>query len=167
MKKAVYPGSFDPITNGHLDIIERSCLFIDELIVAVVDNLNKKCFFSLEERKSIIQEVIKIELGENYNIKVVSYSGLLVKFVKDINANLIIRGLRAVSDFDYELKLTMMNRHLDNNIETIYLMTDEKNLFVNSSLLREVAMLGGEVSEHLPEYAYKKLMDKIKHKISS
>lgn len=164
MKKAVYPGSFDPITNGHLDIIKRSCLFIDELIVAVVDNPNKKCFFSLDERKHIIQEVINRTNCKNYNIKVISYTGLLVKFVKDIGSNLIIRGLRAVSDFDYELKLTMMNRHLNSNIETIYLMTDEKNLFVNSSLLREVAILGGEVEEHLPKYAYQKLMEKIKQK---
>jgi pantetheine-phosphate adenylyltransferase len=160
MKKAVYPGSFDPITNGHLDIILRSSHFIDELIVAVVDNPNKESFFNLEERKEIVENVIR-STDKKEKIKVVSYSGLLVKFVTQVGANLIIRGLRAVSDFDYELKLTLMNRHLNKDIETIYLMTDEKNLFVNSSLLREIAFLGGDIHNHLPEYAYKKLMDKI------
>jgi pantetheine-phosphate adenylyltransferase len=160
MKKAVYPGSFDPITNGHLDIINRSCQFVDELVVAVVENPSKESFFSLEDRKNIIENVI-LNTDIKNQIRVVSYSGLLVKFVKNIGSNLIIRGLRAVSDFDYELKLTMMNRHLDKDIETIYLMTDEKNLFVNSSLLREIAFLGGDIKNHLPEYAYHKLMEKI------
>jgi pantetheine-phosphate adenylyltransferase len=160
MKKAVYPGSFDPITNGHLDIILRSSHFIDELIVAVVDNPNKESFFNLEERKEIVENVIS-NTDKKEKIRVVSYSGLLVKYVEQVGANLIIRGLRAVSDFDYELKLTLMNRHLNKDIETIYLMTDEKNLFVNSSLLREIALLGGDIQNHLPEYAYKKLMDKI------
>lgn len=158
--KAVYPGSFDPITNGHLDIILRSTQFIDELIVAVVNNPNKKCFFTLEERKEIISKVLHNHIPNN-NIKVVSYHGLLVDFVHKTGSRLIIRGLRAVSDFDYELKLTMMNRHLNQDIETLYLMTDEKNLFVNSSLLREIAILGGNIEEHLPHYAYIKLKEKI------
>lgn len=162
MKKAVYPGSFDPITIGHLDIIQRSCTFIDKLTLAIIDNPNKSCLFSLKERKEIVSQVIR-DMKLEHKIEVVSYSGLLVRFVKKIGANLIIRGLRAVSDFDYELKITMMNRSLDKDIETIHLMTDENHLFISSSLIKEVATLGGNVSNYLPDYACKKLIEKVKN----
>jgi pantetheine-phosphate adenylyltransferase len=143
---AIYPGSFDPPTNGHCDIIERSSKIFDHLIVAVADNSAKKYDFSLEDRVTMLNEIVK----DYENIKVDNFSGLLVDYAKRFGAVTIIRGLRALSDFEYELELALMNRHLNENVDTIFMMTNEHYSFIRSSLVKEVARLGGNISDKVP-----------------
>ncbi len=160
MKTAVYPGTFDPITNGHLDILQRSLNLFDKVIVGVAksDNRNKKPLFSLEERMQLVKEAIK-EIGLK-NVEVKSFSNLLVEFVKENNSKIIIRGLRAVSDFDYELQYDLTNRTLNPEVDTIFIMTSTKYLFLSSNIVREIASLKGSVSEFVPECVEKKLKQK-------
>ena len=149
----IYPGSFDPITFGHLDIIERSLHVVDELIVAVSDNDSKKHMISIEDRKDLIDQSIKITFDKNDQNKIIveSFDQLLVDYVHKKNSNLIIRGLRAVSDFEYEFLMTGMNRKLDNNVETIFLMSSEKYHFISSRFIKEIHRLGGDISTSVPK----------------
>jgi len=160
MKKniAVYPGTFDPITNGHLDIIERaSCLF-DKVIVTIALNSNKKPLFSKEVRKEMITFVTK----KFKNIEVDSFNGLLVDYAKKKKANTIIRGLRAVSDFEYEFQMSLTNRKLSPDINTIFLMSNEKYTYLNSSLVKELAKFKGRINCFVPDYVRKKIEEKFK-----
>ena len=157
MKKiAVYPGSFDPITNGHVDIIKRGLRMFDELIILVAYNLNKKTLFSVEERQAMIQEVIK----ECKNVRVDCSDGLLVDFVKESGANVILRGLRALSDFEYEFQLALINRRLNREIETVFLMTGYKWFYTSSTIIKEAASHGGSVKGLVPEIVNLKLTEK-------
>jgi len=144
---AVCPGSFDPITNGHLDIIRRGAKVFDEIYVCVLTNSSKQSLFSMEERLDLIRSVTK----ELPNVKVDSYRGLLVDYAKEVNASAIIRGLRAVSDFEYEMQITSMNRVLNEEIETFFIMTNNQYSFLSSSIVKEVAKHKGDISELVPQ----------------
>ncbi len=143
---AVVPGSFDPITYGHLDIIERSSKVFDKLYISVLRNSSKQGLFDIDERLELIRATTK----NLENIEVVSFDGLLIDFCHTVNARAIIRGLRAVSDFEYEMQLTSMNRKLDSSIETIYMMTNNNYSFISSSIVKEVAKYGGKVEDVVP-----------------
>ena len=156
MKRAIYPGSFDPITYGHIDIIERSADIFDELIVAVLNNKGKSPLFSVNERVNIIQEVLK-DIG---NIKVLSYEGLLVDFAVANEANVIVRGLRAVTDFEYELQMAQTNNVLNRKVDTMFLTTALKYAYLSSSTVKEVASYGGDISKFVPEYVAKLTYEK-------
>ena len=150
MNTAVYPGTFDPITNGHTDLVERAARMFDHIIVAVADNPKKKPMLDLEARVDLAQNT----LGHLANVEVTGFSNLLADFVKEKNANIILRGLRAVSDFEYEFQLANMNRVLAPNIESIFLTPAEQYSYISSTLVREIASLGGDVSNFVhPEVA--------------
>ena len=156
MKIAIYPGSYDPITNGHLDIIERSSKLFDKIIVAVARNREKSsALFSEFERIAMINESIT----HLKNIEVDSFNGLLVNYAADKNANAIIRGLRALSDFEFEFKMALMNRSLKEEITTVFMMPHEKYTHISSSLVKEVASLGGDVSAYVPQHVEKALQE--------
>jgi len=159
-KIAVYPGSFDPITNGHVDIIKRGLRVFDELIVLIAYNPNKKTLFSVEERVEMIQEVIR----DFKNVRVDSFDGLLVEYVKVAGANVILRGLRALSDFEYEFQLALINRRLNRDVETIFLMTGYKWFYTSSTIINEAASLGGSVKGLVPEIVNQKLVQKYSSK---
>ena len=159
MKKiAVYPGSFDPITNGHVDIIKRGLRIFDELIVLVAYNPNKKSLFSVEERIEMIEEVIR----DCKNVRVDCFKGLLVEYVKGVGASVILRGLRAVADFEYEFQLALINRRLDRDVETVFLMTGYKWFYTSSTIINEAASLGGSVKGLVPEIVNQKMQEKYK-----
>ncbi|WP_078434446.1 pantetheine-phosphate adenylyltransferase [Metabacillus halosaccharovorans] len=143
----VCPGSFDPITLGHLDIIKRGAKVFDQVYVCVLNNSSKQPLFTVEERCELIREVTK----EIPNVIVESYKGLLIDYVREKNAQAILRGLRAVSDFEYEMQITSMNRVLDDNIETFFMMTNNQYSFLSSSIVKEVAKYKGDISELVPE----------------
>ncbi|MBI5974497.1 pantetheine-phosphate adenylyltransferase [Staphylococcus canis] len=157
--KAVIPGSFDPITNGHIDIIERSADRFDELLVCVLRNSNKKGTFTPEERIKLIKDSV----AHLPNVSVHSFGGLLVDFCDKMGATTIIRGLRAVSDFEYELRLTSMNKKLNEKVETLYMMTSTDYSFISSSVVKEVAQYDADISEFVPPNVEKALLQKFKH----
>ena len=157
--KVVYPGSFDPVTNGHLDIIKRAANLFDNLVVAVFKNPQKNPLFTMEERVELLKGSIK-ELSDISNIEIDSFSGLTMEYVKSKDATAIIRGLRAVSDFEGEFQMASMNKKLDCDIETIFFMTDSKYAFLSSSVVKEVAQFGGEVSDVVPDCVYRAILDK-------
>ncbi|MBS1517048.1 MAG: pantetheine-phosphate adenylyltransferase [Bacteroidetes bacterium] len=158
MKKitAVYPGTFDPITNGHLDIIERASDLFSEVIVSIAVNSNKKPLFTEDERLDMIRNVT----DHLDNVKVDSFKGLLVNYAEKVNANVMIRGLRAISDFEYEFQMSLTNKRLNPSINTIFLMPNEKYTYLNSSLVRELAQYNANVNEFIPDYILKKLKEK-------
>lgn len=158
-KIAVVPGSFDPITNGHIDIIKRAAEIFDIVYIAVLKNSSKNPLFSTEERIQLIEEVMQ----DTPNIYVESSSGLLIDYAKSKNAKVIVRGLRAVSDFEYEMQITSMNRVLDENIETFFIMTKNQYSFLSSSIVKEVAKYNGNISELVPEAIEKALKVKFNY----
>jgi pantetheine-phosphate adenylyltransferase len=155
---AVYPASFDPITNGHLDIIDRAATLFDELIVAVGINMEKTGTFSHEERLEILREV----LVERPNVSIDSFSGLLVDFLRLKRSRIVIRGLRALADFEYEFEMALMNAHLFPEIETVFLMTSERWFYVSSSRLRELLRFGTDISEFVPPAVYKRMLTRFR-----
>ena len=151
-KIGIYPGSFDPITYGHLDIIQRSLSVVDELVIAVSNNKSKNHLISIDDRLNLInQSILSLPEKNISKIKVEKFDNLLVHYVKSKNASLIIRGLRAVSDFEYEFLMTGMNRSIDKDIETIFLMSSEKYHFISSRFIKEIHKLGGDISKSVPK----------------
>lgn len=161
LKICVYPGSFDPITNGHIDIIDRAAGICDKLIIAVLSNINKAYTFSIDERVEQIRHV----LGDRPGIEIDSFSGLLIEYMKKKGANIIIRGLRAVSDFEYELQMALLNKKMDPGIETLFMMTGIKYSFLSSSAVKEIARHGGDVSGLVPAYISEQLSKKFKNTV--
>ena len=159
-KIGIYPGSFDPLTYGHLDIIRRSLKIVDNLIIGIADNDNKKPLLSLDERKEIIQNDLKDLISDHENVFIKNVKGLLTDFAKSNEATCIIRGLRAVSDFEYEFQMTGMNYQLNPQIETIFLMTSDQKSFISSNLVKEVHRLGGDVSSFVTNNTIKVLDEK-------
>jgi pantetheine-phosphate adenylyltransferase len=155
---AIYPGSFDPLTSGHVDIIERGARIFDQIIVAILANAEKTPLFSETERVSIIREVFK---GQD-NVRVDTFQGLLVDYAQRQQATVLVRGLRAVSDFEYEFQMALMNRHLAPGLETVFMMPDEKYTYISSRLIKEVFSLGGEISRLVPPIVEDKLRSKQK-----
>lgn len=158
-KKAVYPGSFDPITNGHVDIIQRGLKLFDRILIAVLENPKKEPLFTTKERVTMVQDVFS---GQK-NVEVKSFHGLLVDFAKKNNAKTVIRGLRAISDFEYEFQMALMNRKLDPEIETLFMMPSINYSFLSSKLVKEVSLLGGCLSGLVPEKVEMKLKKKLKN----
>ena len=151
-KIGIYPGSFDPITFGHLDIIQRSLRVVDKLTIAVSNNKSKNHFISIDERLKLIEQTIQdFPIEDQKRIEIEKFDNLLVHYVKSKNASVIIRGLRAVSDFEYEFLMTGMNRSIDNEIETIFLMSSEKYHFISSRFIKEIHSLGGDISKSVPK----------------
>lgn len=156
MRKAIYPGSFDPVTLGHLDIITRSAKLVDHLIVGVLNNSSKTPLFSVDERVNMLKEVTK----DLDNVEIMSFSGLLVDFAKEHNVSTIIRGLRAVTDFEYELAMSQTNRVAAPEIDTVFLTTGLKYAYLSSSIVKEMAMYGGDISHFVPEAVIKEVYKK-------
>ena len=157
MKIAIYPGTFDPITNGHLDVIERASLLFDKVIVAVLEESNNKnIIFSQKERVSLVKDsIVSLE-----NVKVKTFNGLLIKYAQSNDAIAIIRGLRAISDFEYEFQMALMNRSLNEKVSTVFLMPHQKYIHISSSLIKEVAGLRGDVSQYVPSHVVEILKDR-------
>ena len=158
MIKAVYPGTFDPLTRGHEDLVRRASTLFDSLILAIADSKVKQPFFSLEERISMSREV----LGDLKNVEVLGFSGLLTDFVRKQGARVVLRGLRAVSDFEYEFQLAGMNRNLYPEMETVFLTPSEQHMFISATLVREIASLGRDVSQFVHPLVMKRLKEKAK-----
>jgi len=156
-KKAIYPGTFDPATNGHLDLIERAAKMFPEVIVGVANNPSKKPRFNLQERVHLASQVTE----HIPNVSVVGFSGLLIDFAKEHQATILIRGLRAVSDFEFELQLANMNRRLYPELESVFLTPSEGNSFISSTLVKEVALHGGDISQFVPDIVSKSLKEEI------
>tara|TARA_Y100000591_G_C21825291_1_gene696251 strand:+ start:353 stop:841 length:489 start_codon:yes stop_codon:yes gene_type:complete len=161
MKIAVYPGTFDPITYGHIDVIKKSLKIFDKLIVATTDNSDKDYYFSLDERINIINNSLFKDLNlDKKKIKIISFNNLTIELCRKYNASAIIRGLRAVSDFEYEFQLAGMNKKLNSKIETMFLMSDVENQIISSKFVKEIANLGGNIDRFVTKYAVKMLKDK-------
>ncbi|WP_367164590.1 pantetheine-phosphate adenylyltransferase [Kosakonia cowanii] len=157
-KRAIYPGTFDPITNGHIDIVTRAAAMFDELILAIAASPSKKPMFSLDERVALAKQAT----AHLKNVTVVGFSDLMANFARDQQATILIRGLRAVADFEYEMQLAHMNRHLMPNLESVYLMPSKEWSFISSSLVKEVARHQGDVAHFLPQPVHQALLDKLK-----
>ena len=157
-KKAIYPGSFDPITNGHIDIVLRAQSIFDEVVVAILKNPDKDSLFTVRERIDMLKEIFK----ENGRVTIRAFDGLLVNFARQLNANAIVRGLRAISDFEYEFQMALMNRKLSPEIETVFMTPREEYTYLSSGLVKEIASHGGDIHEFVPEIVEKRLRNKLK-----
>ena len=158
MKRAIYPGSFDPVTFGHIDMIERSAKIVDELVVAILNNSAKNPLFSVKERVSMLEEIT----SHIPNIRITSFHGLLIDYAKEVDASIVIRGLRAVTDFEYELQIAQTNRIINSKIDTMFLTTSLEYAYLSSTIVKEVASYGGDISHFVPE----QLIDRIYAKYS-
>lgn len=161
MRRAIFPGSFDPLTNGHLDIIKRSSPIFDEIVIAVLNNADKNPMFSVEERCEMIRDVLPSVETPECSLVVDSFSGLTAEFAKKKGATAIVRGIRAVSDYEYELRMALMNRRLEPTIETVFLMAGEEYSYVSSTLMKQVFLLGGRVEGLIPESVEVRMRDKL------
>jgi pantetheine-phosphate adenylyltransferase len=161
MRRAIYPGSFDPVTNGHLDIIERGCKLFDEIIIAILVNPDKQPFFSIEERRGMLEQVLKTIDRGKCAIRVDDFEGLLVHYALAQQAHAIVRGIRAISDYEYELQMALMNRRLQPSIETVFMMPAEKYSYVSSRLVKEVFQLGGELDGLVPTLVEARMKEKV------
>jgi pantetheine-phosphate adenylyltransferase len=155
---AIYPGSFDPVTNGHIDIVQRGKSLFDEIIVAILHNPSKEALFSLEERIFMLKKSMKGITGISYD----TFGGLLVDYAKNRGANAILRGMRAVSDFEYEFQLALMNRKLNKDIQTVFLMTGLRWIFTSSSIIKEAAQFGGDISDMVPPIVNQMIKEKFR-----
>ena len=160
MLRAIYPGSFDPVTYGHLDIIRRSAEVVDELVVGVLYNKAKIPLFSVEERVKMLGEATK-DMG---NVKIIPFEGLLIDFAKQLDAKVIVRGLRAITDFEYELQMAQTNRKLNPEVETLFMTTSLEYSYLSSTTVREVASFDGDISQFVPEFVAEKGTEKIREK---
>ena len=158
MRRVLYPGSFDPVTYGHLDVAKRAASIFDEVLVAVAANSEKKALFSIEERMELFREACK----DIPNIRVVTFKGLMVKAVDDFKADAVIRGIRAASDFEYEFQMALANRSLAPNAETVFITADPQNMYVSSSLIRQIATFGGNVSDFVPKNIVEEIEKRLK-----
>lgn len=161
MRRAIYPGSFDPVTNGHLDIIERGCKLFDEIIIGILVNPDKQPFFTVEERLEMLTEVVKSISQGRCTVRVDSFTGLLVNYALAKEANVIVRGIRAISDYEYELQMALMNRRLAPGVETVFMMPAETYSYVSSRLVKEVFQLGGTVTGLVPPLIEKRMKEKL------
>ena len=160
MLRAIYPGSFDPVTLGHLDIIRRSASIADELIVGILNNKAKTPLFSVGERVRMLEEVTK----DFPNVKIIPFEGILVEFAKQMDAKVIVRGLRAITDFEYELQMSQTNQKIEPEIETLFLTTSLEFSFLSSTTVKEVASFGGDITQFVPEVIVKKIKEKIEER---
>ena len=160
MRLAIYPGSFDPVTNGHLDLLTRALKLFDRVLISVARNPAKSPLFTEQERIALIRSVV----GRNPRVTVDAFEGLLVEYAQAKKATAIVRGLRAISDFEYELQMALMNRKLNTSVETVFLMPNEKYTYLNSSIVREITRLGGDVRSFVPPVVYRALKEKIGHR---
>lgn len=158
MLRAIYPGSFDPVTFGHLDVIRRSARLVDELIVGVLNNKAKSPLFSVEERVRMLEEVTK----DMPNVRIIPFEGLLVDFARKMGAGMVIRGLRAITDFEYELQMAQTNHKMEPDVETVFLTTNLKYSYLSSTTVKEVAAFGGDISQFVPEIVAGRITEKMK-----
>jgi len=164
MRVGLYPGTFDPVTNGHLDIIRRCCTLVDRLVIGVAINRDKGPLFSLEERVAMVKaECVPLGAAAGCEVVVHPFENLLIDCARDVGANVIIRGLRAVADFEYEFQMVGMNRSMDNSIETVFLMADAKNQAIASKLVKEIARLDGDVTKFVPKAVKRALAEKFQN----
>ena len=162
-RTGVYPGTFDPVTSGHMEVIRRSLRLVDRLVIGPATNIGKGPLFSLEERMEIIKDdIADFAEADRARIEVVPFDGLLIHFAREVNASLIIRGLRAVSDFEYEIQMANMNARMEPNVETIFLMASDRHQFIASSLVKDIARLGGDTSQ----FVSKKVFERLKRKFA-
>ena len=161
MRRAIYPGSFDPVTNGHLDIIERGCKLFDEIIIGILVNPDKQPFFTVEERQEMLTEVVKSISQGRCDVRVDSFSGLLVNYAVAQEADVIVRGIRAISDYEYELQMALMNRRLAPGVETVFMMPAETYSYVSSRLVKEEFQLGGTVTGLVPPLIEQRMKEKL------
>ena len=161
MRRAIYPGSFDPVTNGHLDIIERGCKLFDEIIIGILVNPDKQPFFTVEERHEMLTEVVKSISQGHCTLRVDSFSGLLVNYAVAQEADVIVRGIRAISDYEYEMQMALMNRRLAPSVETVFMMPAETYSYVSSRLVKEVFQLGGTVTGLVPPLIERRMKEKL------
>lgn len=161
MRRAIYPGSFDPVTNGHLDIIERGCKLFDEIIISILINPEKRPFFSIDERREILERVLQGINRSSCALRVDRFEGLLVHYAVAQKADAIVRGIRAISDYEYELQMALMNRRLEPSIETVFMMPAEKYSYVSSRLVKEVFQLGGELKGLVPPLVEERMKQKL------
>ena len=161
MRRAIYPGSFDPVTNGHLDIIERGCKLFDEIIISILINPEKQPFFTIEERLDMLADVVADISKGGCTVRIDSFGGLLVNYAVAQKANAIVRGIRAISDYEYELQMALMNRRLQPGIETVFMMPAETYSYVSSRLVKEVFQLGGTITGLVPPLVEKRMKEKL------